>query len=39
MSTQLNVFEADAIAGLPAMLVALMAILAILGVIANVANA
>ena len=39
MSTQIDVFEADVLAGLPSLLVALMAILAILGIVANVAAA
>jgi len=39
MSTQIDVFEADVLAGLPGPLVALMAILAILGIVANVAAA
>ncbi len=38
MSTQIGVFEADVLAGRPALLVALMAILAMLGIVANVAN-
>ena len=35
MSTQIGVFEADVLAGLPALLVALMAILAMLGIVAT----
>jgi hypothetical protein len=39
MCTQIGVFEADVLAGQPALLVALMAILAMLGIVANVASA
>ena len=39
MTTQIDVFEADVLAGLPALLVALMTILAMLGIVANVAAA
>ena len=39
MSTQIDVFEAETSAGLPALLVVLMTILAMLGIVANVAAA
>jgi hypothetical protein len=39
MSTQIGVFEADVLAGPPALLVALLTILAMLGIVANVAAA
>jgi hypothetical protein len=39
MSTPIGAFEADVLAGQPALLVALLTILAMLGIIANVAAA
>jgi hypothetical protein len=39
VSTQIDVFEADVPAGLPALFVAVMAMLAVLGIVANVARA